>query len=103
MEKAVVVQVEATCAGANTVGFVEICQQEVNRLLKFVSTLGSQLVAEEYLYCTNSTAVLSDRICSALAINDDGLEQLVGWYGWKNGRMENCGKQSVLRAQVVRQ
>jgi len=52
VEEVVVVQAEATSAGANTVGIVEIRLLEVKK-----------------------RTVLSDRICSSLSIDDGSLEQ----------------------------
>ena len=58
--KVVVVQAEATSTSANTVEIIES------------------------LWKSRIWTVLSDRICSFVAIDDGSLEQLVGWMdGWK--------------------
>ena len=47
-----VVQAEATNAGANTVGIVEIRSKEVNRSCCWKSTVASQLVEQRIEECT---------------------------------------------------
>ena len=131
MEKVVVVQAEATSASANTVGIVEIRQQEVNRSCCNVeirqykevnwqdvmirskeekkvvkqhevsSFFIRVIVFRKGLVRSKSAAVLSDRICSMQRSTMVVRNNYCRRDGWKI--QGNLGKQSVLRVQVVKQ